>query len=267
MTLVELEREDENGQTEVGVSIGLQDDEEFQLADAVMKLLSQPAFRGASREFLERVYWYGRARRAPRLWAEDIDRTMDIFEEWSKFGWFECKMPAFLDGNEQILENNSTPINMGLRANTVKLILLIWQGAWQRYKDDLMKLSDEYREFIGSEEFEKSAMLRSSQPHLDRAEAAELAFWEEVEKIKTKTAKDGQFALNWDDAYTYVLDYMPRGRDVIPRVLMVQWLQIEAKYQSIVKHPEEEWVEKAREYSAMEISMAVEITKAEKEHL
>ena len=270
MTLVEQERENEAGETEIGVCVGFQDDEEFQLADAVMKLLSQPAFRGASREFLERVYWNGRAKQAPRLWAEELDRTMDIFEEWSKLGWFDCKMPAFLDGNENILENNSTQINMGLRQNTENLILVVWQDAWERYKADLVKLSDDYREFSGAREFKKRSMLRNPQPHLDRALEVESQFWEEVEKIRTKTSGDGRFSLNWEDSYKYVLDYMPRGRDVIPGILMVHWLEIEASIPEFIPHaifPEEDWVNEAREESAQQIARAAEYTKTERDRL
>ena len=268
MTIIEMDRDGDTA-----CCIRLQYDEEQQVAEAVMKILGEPSFRGDHREFLERVFWDRRARFGARLWAEDIHGLMDVFDVWSKRGWFECSMPKFLDGNEAVLDTNSTQLNMGSGANTANLILLIWKHAYDKNRADLIKLDDKFQKFVGSKEFEKRQMLLRPQAQLDRALEIECAFWDEVEKVKAKPPLNPSSPLyvNWKEAaYKWVLDYMPRGRDVIPNVLMVPWLKQEAEIVEVMAsavHPEEDWLEEARAFSAKEIATGTGYGKEEKNRI
>jgi hypothetical protein len=263
MTIVEMDRETDEG-TEPAFCIGLTLMEEKELADAVMKLLTEPIFRGPDRTFLEEVYWDRRSRFCPPLWAEDLDRTMDVFVTWSKnakqCGDFECSMPTFLDGNDKILENNAVLVNAGATINVINLILLVWEDAWERYKPALMRISDGFKTFAGSKLIESQNMLSHPKTHLAKAMAIEDRFWIEVERVfDAQKNISGPLKLNWSDSYQYARDYMRRGRDVIPRVLMHHWLEQEALLIQDggpeMAHPEEEWVQRALEFSVNRIAM------------
>lgn len=271
MTLIEMERETEDGTVEIGVNVGLQYNEEQQLAEAVMKILSEPSFRGDARDFLEETFWEGRSR-GRKLWAEDIDRLMDVFEVWSQRGWFECKMPAFLDGNQNILndseradlEDSTSMHNMGDKAGVEDLMILIWKDAWTEYRSELIKLSDSYKEFEGSKQILKRNMIDRPDVHMEKARQAEAEFLAEVARVKTNPTGSGAMYVNWaEEAYVWVLDYQRRGRDVIPQVLMASWL----KEETANFHPEEEWVEEARLYSEKELAIHAGNKRAETERM
>ncbi len=230
--------------------VNFSNDEERDLADTILGLLSEPAFRGADRDFLEEVYWHHRCTSPRRLWAEQLDQTMTIIETWEKRGWFPCTLPAFLNANLDIEETDSSMFKEG-KDDAITSLLLIWQQAWETHRPRLILISDEYRTFPGNHYLREKHMLLRPDPELERAGEYEERFWAEVERVKDTSP------LGWNESYQYVRDYMKRGRDVIPRVLMRHWTEFEKVLPEVIpgaQHEDEDWVTEAIEYSRMKES-------------
>jgi hypothetical protein len=251
MNIIDVERKNDEGDVTKARCAELEYAEEQQLAGAVMRLLSEENFRGKDRDFLERVYWLGRAKFMGRLWGTDLARTMDIFEHWSWRADFATpfRVPAFLEeGARRPTIGKSLYKNDGEWKGIKTMLLLIWEDAYTEHQKELVRRSDSYKHFIGNKDGVEKMMIRHPIADMEKAERAEERFWAEVERTVERT-KDSRMPLNDDDAYKYVKDYVRRGRDVIPDILMRQWIKWERENEIPHDMDEPEMVEAYR-YSA-----------------
>ena len=246
---------DDEGNPKVLVSFDV--NEEIELARAVFSLLRRRPFTGDDRDFLEDVYWEGRCRTGAVLWADEFERTIEIIEKWSSYGWFDVYKPAFMNPNFQLSDTSMFGISgrHGLpstddftaNVNAITNLMMMWRSEWEKVRDDLIQLSDAYKEFSGSKAVTDRHYLRRPDAQLERALRFEMAFWAEVDEVQNK------MPLSRQDCYDYARDYMRRGRDVIPRVLMRHWMEVEemlpTEYPKQVHYVREDWVDDAIKFS------------------
>lgn len=234
-----------NAETQdVDVFVSFTENEEAQLAHAVLALLSERSFQGEDREYLEHVYWNKRCRTAVRLWVDEFTKTLDIIDRWDSYKYFEVYVPKFTDADGEI--NHSAMYMDGGASQAITSIILIWMNEWEKARDALIKIDDMYKDFPGETLRKNKHALIRPKSHLDKAAEVEERFWAEVDRVEADTK------MSRLDCYDYVRDYQKRGRDVIPRVLMRVWYDLEQGLPELIPgavHPPEEWVQESIAYA------------------
>lgn len=194
-----------------GELLRLTEEEEAELATCVFTLLSTRAFRGEDADFVKAKFWDLHARTGIPILYNDIVEFLEIVGRWQKKDYFKIPVPNLVLDDKGMYDSDNDQINVE--------VARIWYDVWLQFETPLSYIDDDYRRFSGMDLIEDVRIIKNYDFHFKRAGKYERAFWKEVKRAETDEG------LIPSDAYLYALDTHPRGRDRIPMILMLTWLQ------------------------------------------